>query len=158
MLVTLSALASYQSKATEQTAEDAEKILNDCATHPDAILRYEKSDMILTIHSDVSYLSESKARSRAGGFFYMGRDAKHKGAILATSSIMKLVISSNWGIIRKLQENSCTMNNTGRNGLATARHAKADRQFDRMWHRKRYNQATKITSHRYSILLGSRSH
>jgi hypothetical protein len=96
MLVTLSALASYQSKATEQ-AEDAVKFLNHCATHPDAVLRYSKSDMILTVHSDASYLSESKARSRAGGFFYMGskqRDAAHNGAILATTSIMKAVLSS----------------------------------------------------------------
>jgi Reverse transcriptase (RNA-dependent DNA polymerase) len=97
MLVTLSALASYQSKATEQTAEDAVKFLNYCATHPDAILRYSKSDMILTVHSDASYLSESKARSRAGGFFYMGSkqlDAKQNGAILATTTIMKSVLSS----------------------------------------------------------------
>jgi hypothetical protein len=97
MLVTLSALASYQSKATEQTAEDAVKFLNYCATHPDAILRYSKSDMVLTVHSDASYLSESKARSRAGGFFYMGSqqlEAKQNGAILATTTIMKSVLSS----------------------------------------------------------------
>jgi hypothetical protein len=53
--------------------------------------------MILTVHSDASYLSESKARSRAGGFFYMGskqRDAALNGAILATTSIMKSVLSS----------------------------------------------------------------
>jgi hypothetical protein len=92
MLVTLSALASYQSKGTLQTADDAVKFLNYCATHPDAVLRYNKSDMVLTVYSDASYLSESKARSRAGGFFYMGnnqKDAPHNGAILATTTIMK---------------------------------------------------------------------
>jgi hypothetical protein len=97
MLVTLSALASFQSKATEQTAIDAVKFLNYCATHPNAILRYKKSDMVLTVHLDASYLSESKARSRAGGFFYMGdttTNSDHNGAILATTTIMKSVLSS----------------------------------------------------------------
>jgi hypothetical protein len=97
MLVTLSALASYQSKGMQQTADDAVKFLNYCATHPDAILQYKQSDMVLMVHSDASYLSESKARSRAGGFFYMGnnqKDAPHNGAILATTTIMKSVLSS----------------------------------------------------------------
>jgi hypothetical protein len=93
MLVTLNALASYQSKATEQMAEDAVKFLNYCATHPNAVQRYSKSDMILTVHSHALYLSKSKARSCAGGFFYMGSkqcNAAHNGAILATTSIMRL--------------------------------------------------------------------
>ncbi len=40
-------------------------------THPDATIRYHASDMILKIHSDASYLSEPKARSRAGGHFFL---------------------------------------------------------------------------------------
>jgi hypothetical protein len=35
-------------------------------------IRYHAFDMILHIHSDASYLSEKEAKSRAGGFFYMG--------------------------------------------------------------------------------------
>jgi len=46
--------------------------LNYAATHPNAVVRYNKSGMILQIHSDASYLSETEARSRAGGFFYLG--------------------------------------------------------------------------------------
>jgi hypothetical protein len=87
----------FQSKATEQTAEDAVKFLNYCATHPDAVLRYNKSDMILRGHYDASYLSESQARSRAGAAFYMGSkddDTSHNGLILATTSIMQSVLSS----------------------------------------------------------------
>eukprot|EP00957_Ditylum_brightwellii_P066482 5047555-Ditylum_brightwellii.AAC.1 len=44
-------------------------ILNYCATYPDAVLRYYKSDMVLYVYSDASYLSEPEARSRAGGHF-----------------------------------------------------------------------------------------
>jgi hypothetical protein len=97
MLVALSALASEQTKGTEQTARDAVKFLNYCATHPNATIRYQASDMILSVHSDASYLSETQARSRAGGFFHMGntnREDSPNGALLATTSIMKVVVSS----------------------------------------------------------------
>jgi hypothetical protein len=32
-------------------------------THPDAIIRYRASDMILNVHSDASYLSAPKSRA-----------------------------------------------------------------------------------------------
>jgi hypothetical protein len=53
--------------------------------------------MILNVHSDVSYLSAPKARSRAGGYFFLGslpRDGdpiKLNGAIHVTCAILKLV-------------------------------------------------------------------
>jgi len=72
MLPALGSLAAAQSKATETTAKACTKLLNYAATHPDAVVRYHKSRMILQIHSDTSYLSETEARSRAGGFFYLG--------------------------------------------------------------------------------------
>jgi hypothetical protein len=67
MNVTLSTLASQQTRGTKLTEADANKFLNYCATHPDATIRYYPSDMILKVHSDASYNSEPKARSRAGG-------------------------------------------------------------------------------------------
>jgi hypothetical protein len=55
--------------------------------------------MILHIHSDTSYLSENEAKSRAGGFFYMGNTTKNdtkltNGAILIVSKVLKHVMSS----------------------------------------------------------------
>jgi hypothetical protein len=56
--------------------------------------------MLLTVHSDASYLSETKARSRAGGYFYLGSKSdptpvvKPNGAIHILSSIMRQVLSS----------------------------------------------------------------
>jgi hypothetical protein len=98
MLVTLSALASQQTKGTERMMDNAIKFLNYCTTHPNATIRYKASDMILRVHSDASYLSESKAHSCAGGLFYMGSDDigndTLNGAILASTSIMKPVLSS----------------------------------------------------------------
>jgi hypothetical protein len=98
MLVALSSLASQQTKGTACTAEDAVKFLNYCVTHPDAVICYKKSDMILHCHSDASYLSESQARSCAGGLYYMGAaditNTTINGAILASTTIMKPVLSS----------------------------------------------------------------
>jgi len=62
-----------------------------------ATLRFTASDMILHIHSDASYLSESKARSRAGGFFYLSNNSEHppiNGAIHVHSSIMRSILAS----------------------------------------------------------------
>ena len=70
--VALSTFASEQSKATERTVSNMEWLLDYLATNPDAKIRYYKSDMILNIHSDASYLSESRARSRAAGHYFLG--------------------------------------------------------------------------------------
>ena len=56
--------------------------------------------MILNVHSDASYLSAPKARSRAGVYFFLGgipRDSKPiiiNGAIHITCTILKLVAAS----------------------------------------------------------------
>jgi flagellar biosynthesis component FlhA len=49
-------LASEQTNTTTATADKVIKLLNYCATHPEAKLRYHASDMILNIHSDALYL------------------------------------------------------------------------------------------------------
>lgn len=54
--------------------------------------------MVLKIHSDASYLSESKDRSRIGGHFFMGnlpdRSPDNNGAILQSSIILRNVVAS----------------------------------------------------------------
>jgi hypothetical protein len=67
------------------------------ATNPDAILTYKKSDMILAVHSNASYLSEAEARSRVGGHFYCTNnmeDPPNNGAVLNVSKILDKVMSS----------------------------------------------------------------
>jgi hypothetical protein len=46
-------------------------LLNYADSNPHATIRYSASDMVLHIHSDASYLSEPKARSRAGGHYFL---------------------------------------------------------------------------------------
>jgi hypothetical protein len=75
------------------------KLLNYCNTYPETKIQYDASDMILHIHSDASYLSKSEAKSRSGGFFYMGIATKHdnnltNGAIFIVSKVLNYVMSS----------------------------------------------------------------
>eukprot|EP00804_Cyclotella_cryptica_P024328 CCRYP_015304-RA/>CCRYP_015304-RA protein AED:0.52 eAED:0.39 QI:0/0/0/0.5/0/0/2/0/252 len=61
------------------------------------ICRCSASNMILAIHSDASYLSETKARSRAGGHFFLSEDdpsPRKSGAIFNLAQIIKPVMSS----------------------------------------------------------------
>ena len=66
-------------------------------TNPNAILTYKKSDMILAVHSDASYLSESKALSIVGGQFYCTSDMEdppNNGAVINVAKILGAVMSS----------------------------------------------------------------
>ena len=54
MLTALSYIAAQQSKGTEKTYADTLWILNYAATHPNAKISYNTSNMILYIHSDAS--------------------------------------------------------------------------------------------------------
>jgi hypothetical protein len=68
----LSDLSSQQSAPTKNTMEGVNQFLDYMWTHPDAIIRYRASDMILNIHSDALYLATPKARSQVGGYFFLG--------------------------------------------------------------------------------------
>ena len=98
--VSLSSLASEQTIATEITEAKCQHLLDYLATHPATIIRYYASDMILNIHSDASYLSEPNARSRVGGYFFLGsvpennRPIRLNGAIHIVASILKFVVAS----------------------------------------------------------------
>ena len=71
-------------------------------THPDAIIWYCASDMIINVHSDASYLSAPKTRNSASGsgYFFLGslpRDGdliKLNGTIHVMCTILKLVAAS----------------------------------------------------------------
>ncbi len=97
IITDLSSLAATQAKPTAQTLFLINWLLDYVATNPDGILTYEKSDMVLAVHSNASYLSEPAARSRAGGHFFCSSnvdDPPNNGAVLNVSKILKAVMSS----------------------------------------------------------------
>ncbi|KAI2503216.1 Reverse transcriptase (RNA-dependent DNA polymerase) [Fragilaria crotonensis] len=67
LLTAIGELATEQAGGTKTTMDKLAQLLNYCATHPDATVRFTASDMLLAIESDASYLSVVKARSRAAG-------------------------------------------------------------------------------------------
>ena len=97
ILVGLSSLAAAQSLPTTYTLYLVKWLLDYAATNPDTILTYEKSDMVLAIHSDASNLSEPSTCSRVGGHFFCSSDVDDppdNGAVLNILKILKAVMSS----------------------------------------------------------------
>ncbi len=71
ILMMISAIASQQAAHTEDTCNRVNQFLDYKATNPNAKIGYLASDMLLNVHSDASYLSTPKARSQAGGYFFL---------------------------------------------------------------------------------------
>ncbi len=57
----LSEISSQQVAPTENTMKRVNQFLDYMWTHPDAVIQYRASDIILNVHSDASYLSTPKA-------------------------------------------------------------------------------------------------
>eukprot|EP00804_Cyclotella_cryptica_P016363 CCRYP_009915-RA/>CCRYP_009915-RA protein AED:0.19 eAED:0.12 QI:0/0/0/1/0/0/2/0/920 len=100
ILLSLSAIASEQAHPTQLTQKRCQQLLDYCASHPDAVVRFQASDMVLNIHSDASYLSESNACSWNAGHFFLGSVPIDKtpitlnGAIYVFCGILKFVVAS----------------------------------------------------------------
>jgi hypothetical protein len=108
MLVALGDIATQQANGTEATMEAVTQLLNYAATHPDPMVRFHRSDMQLEVATDSLYLSVSKARSRAGGYHYLGNKRPNpelppkptdplpemNGAVHVHCSILPMVVSS----------------------------------------------------------------
>jgi hypothetical protein len=99
-LVSLGTIGSAMSKGTKRTNNAVTHFLDYVATHPEATVRFYKSDMVLRIESDASYLSEPNAKSRVGGYFYLDGEEdpppgkRPNGAVHVECGILKNVMSS----------------------------------------------------------------
>ena len=84
----------------EQTEAQARQLMDYFATHPQATIRYYALEIILNIHYDASYLSESRARSRTAENYFLGsiprigEPISINGAIYVHSGILKFVVTS----------------------------------------------------------------
>jgi hypothetical protein len=59
LLPALSALAWEQANPIEETMQKCKLFLDNMATEKEMILTYHASDMVLAVHSNVLYLSET---------------------------------------------------------------------------------------------------
>jgi len=105
MLVALGTLATQQTNGTQATMQDLTHLLNYCATHPDATIRYHASNMVLWAHSNALYLTAPKGQSRAAGYSFLSSrptmppnasdpPPPDNGAIHVLCQIMQQVVSS----------------------------------------------------------------
>ena len=106
MLSTISSIATNMTTATKKDLDfRMNQFLDYAATHPDTRIRFIASEMQLWIHSDASYLSEPKARSRAGGYFFLSNKPTHpidpnspappdNGSILVICKIIDAIMAS----------------------------------------------------------------
>ena len=69
MITTIGTIDTQESAPTENIMRNFYQSLDYSATHPDAIIDFHTSDMVLVCHSNASYLSGSKVRSRVSGYF-----------------------------------------------------------------------------------------
>ncbi len=96
LLCPISTIASQSSKPTEDTMLQTLQLLDYLATQEDAVLSCHASDMVLAVHSNTSYLSKPKTRSRAGGHFFLSNDTTippNNQAVLNIVHIIKNIMS-----------------------------------------------------------------
>ena len=115
-----------ESGLDERTKAALKYFLDYCNDNPDAVKLYVASDMILFVDSDAAYLVESEAKSRAGGFFYLGnKDGKLiNGSILILAKIIKFVMASTAeaeivAFIYECKTSSSDLTSLNRNGTST---------------------------------------
>ena len=99
MLMVINAISAAQATGTTATASAVTWLLDYATIYHNATIRYNASQMILCIHSDASYQSESESRCRAGGYFFLGSNnhndtSKKNGAICTTCEIIKNIMSA----------------------------------------------------------------
>ena len=77
--------------------KQTQQLLDYITSQENAVITYQASYMILAAHSNISYLSKPKARSRSGGHFFLSTSADIppiNGAILNLGHIIKHVMAS----------------------------------------------------------------
>jgi hypothetical protein len=97
LLCSISTIASQSAQPTQDMLNQTLQLLDYLDTQEDAILTYHTSDMIFAAHSDASYLSDPKARSRTGSHFFLSSNADippNNGTILNIAHIIKQAMAS----------------------------------------------------------------
>lgn len=96
MLTAISKISTEQASPTKAALRATERFLQYARKWPNSSIIISASDMKLKAQSDASYLSESNARSRAGGILYFSllANGSINGAIDYISCIIPTVCSS----------------------------------------------------------------
>ena len=97
MLTSRGSISAQQANPTEKTMQNVRLLLDYVDSHPDAILTYQASEMVLAGHINTSYLSKIKDGSRAGGNFFISNNTAltlNNGSVFTFDKFIKAVMSS----------------------------------------------------------------
>ena len=97
MFPAVNKLATRLVGADTSIFQDTNRLFQYASRWLNAKMRVHASDMKLKTHSDASYLSETKTRSRAGGFFFLGDcepGATPNALVAYLSTIITTVVDS----------------------------------------------------------------
>ena len=98
ILVTLNEISGQQSTATTDTETKCAKLMDYLHTHPNTVVQFHASNMILYIESDAAYLVLPKSRSRVASIFYLSNATAERpplnGAIQVICKTLQNVVSS----------------------------------------------------------------
>ena len=97
MLTVLSAIVAEQADPTQHLLQNIHQFLHLATMQWETSEAYKASDMILAVHCETSYLSKSKAWSRAGGHFFLSSNEKfpcNNGTIHNIAKFIWAVMSS----------------------------------------------------------------
>jgi hypothetical protein len=167
VLLALSTIASTQVKGTQQTMAKTKQLLDYLATHPNATVRFDASNMILNIHLNALYLSKANTHSRAYGHFFMGRRADPtkpiilNGVFFTLCAILRFVVPSAaeaklGALFLNCKQATIFLTHARRNGPSPTSNPSTLQQFNRRWHREQHGQTTEILLDGNAFLLGCR--
>ena len=97
LLCTIRTISAQQASATRNMLVAVNQLLDHIATYKSNGITFKASNMILAAHSNASYLSETKSRSRVGAHIFLSNNdpvPQSNGPILAISSILRSVYGS----------------------------------------------------------------
>ena len=96
ILTAVNKISMEQANPTQHTVHAVDRLLSYTQQFPNNGVIIKPSNMQMTAQSDASYLSETKARSRAGGVIHFGlnQDGSVNGAVEYISTVIPTVCSS----------------------------------------------------------------
>jgi hypothetical protein len=97
LLIMLNAIGVQQADQAENTLTEVNKLLNYVATYPSDGTTHRESNMTLAAHSDASFLSKSKSRSRVGSHIFVSENdpfPRTNGPVISIAWVIKTVMAS----------------------------------------------------------------
>ena len=103
----LNEIGSVQAAPTDDTNKKVQMLMDYLHFHPNAVLRYYASEMILQGEADSAYLVLPKARSRAAAWFILGNDPTSTPTPMPNAPVMSSAAEAETGGLFLAAQRAC---------------------------------------------------